>query len=91
MPQLKITALRNRSAIQLSRKYRLIGVPPELPEGKTFLDLLRERDPLAWQHVEDRARELIVQMDRSTHIELTVEEFNEWLAQRGCAPLDESS
>ncbi len=83
----KIAGFIARGAIQLSRKYRMIAVPPELPSGQTFLDALRERDPIQWQGLEDRAREMIVQLDRSTHVELTFDEFNEWLVQRGAKPV----
>jgi len=83
----KIAEFIMRGAIQLSRKYRLIGVPPLLPAGTTYLDILRERDPLGWQRFEDTARDRIARADRSTHVELSYEEFSEWLVQRGFKPL----
>lgn len=80
----KIAGLIARGAVQLSRKYRLIGVPPTLAPGKTYLDMMRERDPLGWQRLEDQARDRVVHADRETHVELSWDEFNEWLVQRGC-------
>lgn len=79
----KIAEFVTRGAIQLSRKYRMIGVPPQLEEGKSFLDLLRERNPLLWKRYEAEAREEITRSDRATHVELTAPEFNEWLLQTG--------
>lgn len=77
-----------RGAIQLSRKYKLIGVPPALTSGaRNYIDMLQERDPVRWQRFEEQARDAIVHADRSTHVELTYPEFNEWLEQRGCKPL----
>lgn len=73
-------------AEQLSRKYRMIGLPPAIPEGQTYLDALRQRDPVAWQQHEDRARSQLIHLEPANHIELTFEEFNIWLELRGCKP-----
>jgi len=78
-----------KKAIQLSRKYRTVAVPPELPQGSatTYLDMLRERHPRTWARFEEQAREYVARFDSSYHVELTWEEFNEWLKAKGCKPL----
>jgi hypothetical protein len=62
-----------------------------LEEGKTFFDLLKEKFPEEWEHQckyhERMALEYILRYDRSMQMELTREEFNEWLTQRGCRPI----
>lgn len=83
----KIAALIARGAVQLSRKYRRIAVPPELPMGRTFLDELRERDPIRWERLEVQARGMLMYDDSSSHIELSWDEFNEWLVQTGKKPV----
>lgn len=83
----KIKGYIARGAEQLSRKYRSIGVPPVLAPGQTYLELLRERDPVAWKQHEDRARSQLIFLDDANHIELTFEEFNVWLELRGCKPV----
>lgn len=83
----KIKEYMARGAEQLSRRYRTIGVPPVLPEGQTYLEMLREKDPVAWKQHEDRARSQLIHMDQENHIELTFEEFNVWLELRDCKPI----
>lgn len=75
-----------QGAIQLSRKFRSIGIPPTPPEGKTFLDILRERDPVQWERQETWAREHITRTDQSAHLTLPPEVFNEYLKQTGRSP-----
>jgi hypothetical protein len=82
----KIAEFIARGAVQLSRKYRRIAVPPELPPGQTFLAMLRERDPVQWEKLEEQARSHLLYRDEQSHIELSFDEFNEWLVQRGCQP-----
>lgn len=81
----KITTLIASGAIQLSRKYRLVGLPPAL-NGGTFLDLLRDCDPYEWARLEEIAKERVIRLSR-TQTELTLEEFDEWLKQHGRSPL----
>ena len=83
----KIADFIKRGAIQLSRKYRTIGVPPKLEEGQTFLELLRQRYPSEHARLEEMAKQWLCQYDGNCHVTLTPEEFNEWLAQRGCTPM----
>jgi hypothetical protein len=74
--------LFNKGAIQLSRKYHIIAVPPE---GKTGRDLLHAVDP---EYVRRREEELekdymnyylSVYHSSDERIELTEEEFDEFL------------
>jgi hypothetical protein len=83
----KIADYIARGAVQLSRKGRAIGVPPTLPEGKTYLDLLREQDPIQWEHKNLAAREDLIRRNYDLHVKLSDEEFSEWLVQHGCKPL----
>lgn len=85
----EIKTLLAQGALQLSRKYRTIGVPPKLTNNESYLNLLRRKNPELWRDLESRARDLIVQYDYSTHIKLSHEEFNIWLELRGCAPSTE--
>lgn len=80
----KVAGWRISGALQLSRKYRSIGIPPVLELGETYLDRLRKTDPIMWERYEDWAREQITRQDVSSHIELTPDEMREWLKQRGC-------
>jgi hypothetical protein len=84
----KVEHLIQRGAIQLSRKYRIVGV---LPDGRTGLQCLRELDPDQAAFFEKRLEEWSLHefLSRSAEnqVELTVEEFNEWLRRRGCKPL----
>ncbi len=82
----KIADFIARGAIQLSRKYRNIGVPPPLEEGQTYLDKLRIADPLRWERLEELAKEEVTRKDQTTHLTLTYDEFNEWLRQTGRSP-----
>lgn len=83
----KIKQYIAEGAEQLSRKYRSIGVPPGLSEGQTYLEMLRERDPVAWKQHEDRARSQLIHAEEKNHIKLTFEEFNIWLELRDCKPV----
>lgn len=83
----KIAAYIKQGAMQLSRRYRHIGVPPVLPKGETYFDLVKRLDPLQYERLEQRAKELVVHYLPETHIELTFEEFNEWLLETGRTPV----
>lgn len=82
----KIRQMIAEGYIQLSRKYRLLG---NLPEGKTGIEAMREVDPRMAQHFQDTFdRQMKEQFLRvygkvGEHVvELTQEEFSEFLRQR---------
>lgn len=89
----KVEELKQRGAVQLSRRYRLVAV---LPEGKTGLQCLREARPHTAAMLEERlerwAKDMYLNsahaVESGCQIELTYEEFNEWLHLHKRAPLD---
>lgn len=89
--QEKIADYIVRGAVQLSRKYRTIGVPPVLTEGQTYRKMCAEKWPSfvgcpALVGSEALAAQTLATYDVTCHIELSHEEFNEWLVQKGRKP-----
>lgn len=84
-----VKELFERGAIQLSRKYRTVAV---MPEGKTGMECLQEHYPEEAKHllerIEENAKDQFLRLHSSTHVELTREEFNEWLQLRGCKTME---
>lgn len=83
----KIADLIKRGAIQLSRKYRTLGLAPELKEGETYLELLKKSDPHYWANLERCAKEWLLRNNDAFQVKLSIEEFSEWLHQNGRKPL----
>lgn len=83
---------------QLSRKFRTVA---RLPKGLNGYEALARHDSYMANHFLDQAmrncaREYMVLyakkdqesgLDTDLHVELTDEEFREWLRLRGCDPL----
>jgi hypothetical protein len=83
----KVADLIKQGYEQISRKYRMLG---RLPEGKTGLEALREVDPRLAQHFLDNANNAAKDQyircytrGEPYRIELTREEFDEFLRQTG--------
>jgi hypothetical protein len=85
----KVDDLITRECIQLSRKYRTVGI---IPKGESGLSALRKADESAWRRIMERAegqaREEFLRLSssRQHRIELTVDEFNEYLRKTGRKP-----
>jgi hypothetical protein len=85
-----VDELLKQGVRQLSRKYRTVA---RLPPGMTGLQALQERAPERYKEVMKRAEEWAaedycryVAEKYGDHFELTVEQFNEYLAKTGRRP-----
>lgn len=92
-----IAAMIKAGYEQLSRKYRTVA---RLPSGMNGYEALKRHDRYLANHFLEQAmrncaREYMVRyakndqrngLDTDLYVELTDEEFREWLGQRGCDP-----
>jgi len=75
---------------QVSRKYRMLA---RVPTGKTPIEALREVDPRAAKRLEERLHDwatneyIRCHAEGENKVELSVEEFKEYLGKTGRAPV----